>query len=200
MADGHFILASASPRRQELLRQAGYTFDVYPADLDEAALSKDLGPSDTARTLALAKAETIAAKFPNELVLAADTIVSFGEMVLGKAVDAKDARKMLRLLAGTTHLVITGVAAVRIADNFNRVTRIMTAVRMNPLTIQQIDNYVATNIWQGKAGSYGIQDKDPFCTRLSGYNTNIVGLPMTTTKAILQEAGIGPGTPEKPNV
>jgi len=193
MSAGHFILASASPRRQELLRQAGYVFDIVPADLDEAALSKDLGPSDTARTLALAKAEAIAPKFPDELVLAADTIVSFGEMVLGKAADANDARKMLRLLAGTTHLVITGVAAIRIADNFNRVTRITTAVRMKMMTHKQIDEYVATNIWQGKAGSYGIQDKDPFCIRLSGCDTNIVGLPMTTTRAILREAGIVPG-------
>jgi septum formation protein len=192
MSAGHFILASASPRRQELLRQAGYVFDIVPADLDEAALSKDLGPSDTARALALAKAEAIAPKFPDELVLAADTIVSFGEMVLGKAADANDARKMLRLLAGTTHLVITGVAAIRIADNFNRVTRITTAVHMKMMTHKQIDEYVATNIWQGKAGSYGIQDKDPFCIRLSGCDTNIVGLPMTTTRAILREAGIVP--------
>jgi len=195
MAVGHFILASASPRRQQLLREAGYQFDIVPANLDEAALAGDLGPSDTARTLALAKAEQVAPQFPDELVLAADTIVTFGEMVLGKAADADAARKMLRLLAGTTHLVITGVAAVRIADNFNRVTRVTTAVRMNPLTPQQIEAYIATNQWQGKAGSYGIQDADPFCTRVSGCNTNIVGLPMTTTRAMLREAGIEPNPP-----
>jgi septum formation protein len=166
-----------------------------PANLDELALSHGLGPSDTARTLALAKAEAIAPQYPDQLVLAADTIVTFGEIILNKADDADAARKMLRLLAGTTHLVITGVAAVRINDNFNRVTRIMTAVRMNPLTNKQIDDYVATNQWVGKAGSYGIQDTDPFCVRVSGCHTNIVGLPITTTKALLREAGIVPATP-----
>ena len=189
------ILASASPRRQQLLRDAGYEFTVEPASIDEDAAAReltarDLAPGDLAEYLARLKADTVASRFPDNVVLAADTVVAFAETVLGKPRDAADARRMLALLGGTVHSVITGVAVVQASANFSRHTRVLSAVHMRSLTEQEIAQYVASNQWQGKAGGYGIQDPDPFVTRTSGCLTNIVGLPMHTTAELLREAGI----------
>lgn len=161
-----------------------------------------MSPSDVARYLAESKCKTVAARHPDDVVLAADTVVAFGEKLLGKPKDAADARAMLQLLAGTTHLVITGVAVMHLAKNFTRITRVMSAVRMRFLTPGDIDRYIASNDWQGKAGGYGIQDADvspsdnpnssAFISRYAGSKTNIVGLPMTVTKQMLAEAGIKP--------
>ena len=113
---GRLILASASPRRQELLREAGYEFLSYPADVDEAAVARQksvtLSPENLAVHLAGIKARMVAERFPDDVVLAADTIVAMGSEILGKPLDANDARRILTLLSGTTHRVITGVAVV----------------------------------------------------------------------------------------
>lgn len=183
------ILASSSPRRQQLLTEAGYTFTIDPANIDET-VPADMLPSDVALYLAQAKAEVIANKYPDTVVLGADTVVAFGDRVLGKAADAADARNMLELLAGTTHIVITGVCVMHLSANFNKCRRMMSAVKMRALSRIEIDRYVDTNQWRGKAGAYGIQDSDPFVTRLSGSHTNIVGLPMMLVKEMLSEAGI----------
>jgi len=186
------ILASASPRRQSLLREAGYEFEVHPADLNEESFGQGLLPGDLAYKLAIAKAESVGAKFPNEVILAADTVVAFGDQPLGKPADAQAAKKMLSLLEGTTHILITGVAVFRQADGMFKSSRVLSAVRMNSLTQKQIDEYVAGNQWQGKAGGYGIQDPDPFVSRITGCHTNIVGLPMKTTAKLLDLFGIYP--------
>jgi len=192
------ILASASPRRQSLLAEAGYTFLVSPADIDERAFeSPGLLPAELAVKLAIAKANAVREKFPDDVVLAADTVVAFGDQALGKPADARHARWMLDLLSGTTHLVITGIAVVRhSADPLAapKAARVMSAVRMRWLSPEKIAGYVATGDWQGKAGGYGIQDNDPFVECLTGCHTNIVGLPMTTTKRMLHEAGIEPAS------
>jgi septum formation protein len=99
---------------------------------------------------------------------------------------------MLSLLSGTTHIVVTGISIICQATSFNMSERVMSAVRMRGLTRHQLDSYIAGNQWQGKAGGYGIQDDDPFVTRMTGCHTNIVGLPMITTKRLLQSAGIVP--------
>jgi septum formation protein len=184
------ILASASPRRQQLLKEAGYTFTVYPADIDEENVPPHFLPGDLAEYLARQKAAAVATRFPDDVILAADTVVAFAQTVLGKPKDPADAERMLRLLGGTAHSVITGVAVVRASANFFRHTRVLSAVHMRPLSDAEIAQYVASNEWQGKAGGYGIQDPDPFVTRTSGCHTNIVGLPMTTTAELLKEAGI----------
>ena len=186
------ILASASPRRQSLLREAGYEFDVKPADIDESAHFPALRPTELAKHLALTKAQAIAQHHPDDVVLAADTLVTFGERILGKPADADHAKKMLQLLAGTTHLVITGVAVVRIAENLAKTSRVISAVKMRALNDEEIDRYVASKQWEGKAGGYGIQDDDPFVTRMTGSHSNIVGLPMEETQWLLAEAGIHP--------
>jgi septum formation protein len=192
MPDPRLILASASPRRQSLLREAGYDFLVHPAEIDEENYPPGLLPHELARFLATAKADAVAPQYPDDVVLAADTVVGFGDMVVGKPADPEHARKMLELLSGTTHIVTTGVAVIHKARDFSRSTRIMTAIRMRPLTRQEIDQYVASNEWQGKAGGYGIQDPDPFVTRLAGSKTNVVGLPMSATRDLLAAAGIQP--------
>jgi len=186
------ILASASPRRQSLLRHAGFEFDVDPAEIDESAYPPSLLPSLVALHLAENKARAVSARHPDDVVLAADTVVAFGDQLLGKPADANHARKMLQLLSGTTHLVITGVCVTRRSTNFFKSTRVMSAVRMRFLTPAEIEQYVASGQWEGKAGGYGIQDQDPFVTRTAGSHTNIVGLPMSTSRALLAEAGITP--------
>ncbi len=189
-AGPRLILASSSPRRAELLREAGYNPIIDAAGIDEEAYAQQLHPSDLARHLAFAKAEAICPKYPDDVVLAADTIVTLGERVLGKARDAAEAKKMLSLLAGSTHIVITGVAVMRRRASLVLSAKVLSAVKMRALSREEIDDYVAKELWVGKAGGYGIQDPDPFVSRLSGCHTNIVGLPMTTTKRLLAEAGI----------
>jgi septum formation protein len=187
-----FILASASPRRQALLRDAGYVFEVDPPEVDETP-PPGLLPSKVALHLAQVKATAVAARHPDDVVLAADTVVAFGDTMLGKPVDAADARKMLKLLSGTTHIVITGVCVTRVSEPaFFKSTRVMSAVKMRQMTPGEIDRYVESKEWEGKAGGYGIQDKDPFVVRQSGSHTNIVGLPMSAARQLLEEAGIKP--------
>jgi septum formation protein len=184
------ILASSSPRRQSLLQEAGYSFTVVPADVDEEDYPRNVLPSAVAEHLAHLKAAAVAAKFPDDVVLGADTVVAFGDQLLGKAVDADDARRILRLLSGTTHLVITGIAVIHKSIGFERRTRVISAVRMRQISEESIERYIATGDWIGKAGAYGIQDSDPFVTRLTGSHTNIVGLPMGAAKELLADAGI----------
>lgn len=192
MTTRRLILASQSPRRQSLLSDAGYLFEIKPSDIDEESYPASILPTELAQLLAKTKAEKVSEEFPGDVVLAADTIVAFGDQILGKPKDAAHARKILELLAGTTHIVITGVSVICRATQFFRHTRVMSAVRMRLLTTAQIDRYIATNDWEGKAGGYGIQDKDPFVERIRGDFENIVGLPMKRVRALLAEAGIVP--------
>ena len=132
-------------------------------------------------------------KFPNDVVLAADTIVALNADVIGKPADADDARRILSRLSGTTHRVITGLVIVRRAAGVCLSQTVASTVQMRPLTPGQIEAYIATGQWEGKAGAYGIQDSDPFVARIDGCYTNIVGLPMTTTMELLRKAGINGG-------
>jgi septum formation protein len=195
------ILASASPRRQGLLREAGFAFTVDPADIDEDDVPPGLRPADLAEHLAAEKARVVATRHPGDVVvLAADTVVAHGDTALGKPADPDDARRMLRLLAGSTHRVITGVAVTRAAGGFARRTRVVSVVRMRELSAVEVDRYVESRQWEGKAGGYGLQDaagfptddpsKDPFVIAASGSPSNIVGLPMDETIELLSEAGL----------
>lgn len=184
------ILASASPRRRELLHEAGYEFQVHPAEVNEEDYPPAILPADLALHLARIKAETIAGQFTDDFVLAADTVVAFGDQILGKPHGEAHALQMLQLLSGTTHIVITGIALIRGVDHYLKTTRVMSCVRMRTLKDDEIKRYIATGDWQGKAGGYGIQDVDPFVTRVAGCHTNIVGLPMTSTRKLLDEAGV----------
>lgn len=186
------ILASASPRRQQLLREARFDFVVHPAEIDEDALLADTLPLDLARELAIRKARAVSAVYPQDAVLAADTVVAFGDRSLGKPVEEREALRMLELLAGTTHIVITAVSLLCPARKVEMTRHAMSAVRMRFLTKREIGDYVAGGEWRGKAGGYGIQDHDPFVTRVGGSWTNVVGLPMRVVKAMLTDAGVWP--------
>jgi septum formation protein len=194
LASPQFILASASPRRSELLTAAGYDFEVHPANIDEDDYPSKILPVDLSLRLAMLKAQAIAEQFPDAVVLAADTVVAFGDRSLGKPADEDEAAKMLQLLSGTTQIVITGLAVAHRAKSFNQFTRVMSAVRMRLLTTDEIHTYVESGDWKGKAGGYGIQDQraEAFVVRMTGSHTNIVGLPMKKTMELLKAAGVVP--------
>jgi len=173
------ILASRSPRRRKLLAQLGLDFEVHPSDLDENATNHRL-PEQLVEQLALEKARTVAARFPEALTLGADTIVVLDGDVLNKPADEAEARAMLRRLSGRTHTVYTGVALVHPASQREVVDYEATQVTFAPLTDAEIDAYVATGSPLDKAGAYGIQDDygAVFIRRIEGDYYNVVGLPL----------------------
>jgi len=192
MALARLILASASPRRQSLLREAGFEFIIHPADIDETLFPPHLNLPDLALYLATAKAEAVSGHYPGDVILGADTVVAHAEQWLSKPTDADDARRMLRLLSGTTHRVITGVCAIAPERKVRRAEAVISTVQMRPMSSWEIEAYIEGGEWRGKAGAYGIQDADPFVTRTTGSHTNIVGLPMETVVPLLGELGIHP--------
>jgi septum formation protein len=184
------ILASASPRRAALLRESGYEFAVHPADFDEDNYFGKLMPIQLATFLAKAKAEQIANRFGYEVTLAADTVVAFGDIALGTPGDEGEARQMIELLSGTTHVVITGVAVRCPARDIDLDCTVLSAVRMRVLTGRELDEYVASGRWKGKAGGYGIQDEHPIVTCVGGSVSNVIGLPMEQTRRLLEQADV----------
>lgn len=186
------VLASRSPQRVTLMRDAGYAFDTDPADIDESDVPAGLAAVGVARHLALAKARHVAGRHPDACVIGADTVVALGDELLGKPDDANHARRMIRSLSGTMHRVITGVAIVSPAAEV--VDHAESTVTMKSLTDSEIEAYVATGDWQGKAGGYGIQnhldvDADPFVACTSGPADNVIGLPMELIETMLTPSG-----------
>lgn len=190
MMSHRLILASASPRRQQLLREAGYGFTIEPADIDERAVPPGLSTDEVAEYLAVEKARVVAVrtKDADAVVLAADTVVSLDGRQLGKPQDADDAYNMLSSLSGTIHRVITGVCVRRREEQWVR--RATSTVQMRKLSDDEVVAYVAGRQWEGKAGGYGIQDEDPFVINMGGSLTNIVGLPMEETIELLTAADV----------
>lgn len=177
------VLASASPRRAELLRAAGIEFDVLPADVDETPRAGE-GPDAYVRRLAGEKARAVAAMARNYPVLAADTTVVAGEEILGKPADDTDARRMLARLSGRVHQVITGVALLHRGEL--HVDAESTAVEFAPMSAAEIEWYVATGEPRDKAGAYAIQGyASRFVTRIDGSYSNVVGLPMALVYQLL---------------
>ena len=184
------MLASASPRRRELLAGLGLEFDVVPAHADET-IADGTDPRDAACELARRKARIVAAR-TDAPVLAADTIVVAADGgILGKPAGASEARAMLRRLAGTTHRVITGVCLVTDGGKTLRDAADVTHVTMRELSPEEVEAYSGSGEPFGKAGGYAIQERgDRFVTRVQGSWTNVVGLPMELVGAMLAEAGI----------
>ena len=183
------MLASASPRRLELLAQVGITPDaVEPADIDETPLRKET-PRALALRLATRKVEAAAARRPDAYVLAADTVVAVGRRVLEKAADEAQERAFLALLSGRAHRVLTGVA-VRTPAGAVSSRLSETRVKLKRLTAQEIDGYVASGEWRGKAGGYGVQGlAGAWVTELHGSYTGVVGLPLYETLSLLEGRG-----------
>lgn len=180
------ILASASPRRSELLRNASIPFTVEPADVHEQPLANET-PLDYAQRLARDKASTIFARHPQAAVLGADTVVVVDEHLLEKPVDERDAARMLRLLSGRTHQVITGVCIV--APGFERTEAEVTEVTFAELSAEEIADYVATGEPMDKAGAYAIQGiASRWVERIAGCYFNVVGLPVPRVYRLLRAA------------
>jgi septum formation protein len=178
------ILASASPRRAELLRNAGISFTVDPAHVPEAPLA-DESPLDYARRLAREKTRAVFARHPQDTVLGADTIVVVSQLLLEKPTDADDAARMLCLLSGRHHQVITGVSVI--ASGFERTEAEMTQVFFNELSEQEIADYVRSGEPLDKAGAYGIQGMaSRWIGRVEGCYFNVVGLPVARVYRLLK--------------
>ena len=180
------ILASASPRRAELLRNAGIAFSVDPAHVPEQPLENE-PPQDYAKRLAREKARAVLARHPQDAVLGADTIVVIGGRVLEKPLDTDDAARMLRALSGRTHEVITGVCLA--AAGFERTQAESTRVTFAELSDQEIAGYVATGEPMDKAGAYAIQGiASRWAVRIEGCYFNVVGLPVPLVYGMLRQA------------
>jgi septum formation protein len=182
-------LASASPRRLELMRQIGLEPDlVLPAEIDETPLAGET-PRRLALRLAKAKAALIGGRAPGAFVLAADTVVAAGRRLLGKPEGAEEAARMLRLLSGRAHRVVTAVAAA--APDGRKGARLAeTRVKFKRLTEAEVAAYVASGEWEGKAGGYGVQGRaGAFVVSLNGSYSGVVGLPLYETLSLL--VGLG---------
>ncbi len=183
------VLASASPRRLDLLRQIGIVpGSVDPAHLDESPKSGEL-PAPHARRLAEEKARAVVSRNPGCFILAADTVVACGRRILPKAEDAATARKCLTFLSGRRHRVHGGVCLIS-PDGRLRLRVVSTVVSFKRLTPAEIESYMASGEWDGKAGGYAIQGLAArFVTSVSGSYSNIVGLPLCETAAMLDGLG-----------
>lgn len=194
------LLASASPRRRELLERIGIPLDVVPVDVDESPVPGE-APERLARRLARAKALAARARAEGRPVLAADTIVVLGGEILGKPRDGADARRMLRLLSGRWHEVLTAVALLlpdgRLLDGIGR-----TAVRFAALQDEEIERYAGSREPYDKAGAYALQGIAAwFVEEVRGSVTNVIGLPLEETRRLFAAAGLAipplrePGSP-----
>lgn len=184
------VLASASPRRLDLLRQIGLVPDsVDPADIDETPLPRELPPHHAAR-LALAKARAVADRHPDAVVLAADTVVACGRRILPKAETESQARSCLSLLSGRRHRVLGGVALL-IPGAERPIERLVrTDVTFKPLSHEEAESYIASGEWHGKAGGYAIQGRAAAYVRwIGGSYSNVVGLPLFEVAGMLRGAG-----------
>ena len=187
---GMLVLASASPRRQELLTNAGIPFKAQPAHINEDPLPRE-DPRACAERLAREKAFAIAKLRPNDVVLGADTVVVVNGQNLGKPADRADAARMLRMLSGRTHVVITGVALV-VAGQCSCGSD-ATAVEMSDMSAEDIADYVATDEPMDKAGAYAIQGiASRWIPRIQGDYSNVVGLPIALVWRMLKAAGVQP--------
>ncbi len=185
------ILASASPRRKQLLAEAGYKFTSVCPDIDESAFPAErISPCEYVRRLALAKAKNVAAGHPDCLVIGADTVVDFNGEIIGKPADAEEAEQITKKLFSAPHKVITAVAIVRIIDGTEIVESDTTTVHPKQMTAEQIAEHIKSGSWRDKAGAYAIQEgDDEFIEKIEGSLTNVMGLPMELLQSVL--AGLG---------
>lgn len=203
------ILASGSYGRRELLKYAGYQFDILPSDIDEDDGKTATDPRKYVAELAWQKAKAVSEKLagshgqlpvvsgpptshapdPQEsgLILAADSTVWHQGRIIGKPVDEADARQILGSLAGTTHELWTGVCLWRQRDGVQVCWQEQSTLYFQPLTAAELDHLIATKVWEGKAGGYGIESHgDPYLTVKTGTISNVIGLPMESLRSVLE--------------
>ena len=187
-----YVLASASPRRKELLLEVIPDFEIIPSAFDEGQVQGDLPPHILVKKLAEGKAKDVALRPENDgkIVLGSDTVVAFGKNALGKPKDERDAKEMLGALSGKKHHVYTGVCLVQAKAGeiiWQKTAAAKTAVYFEKLTDEFIDEYVAGGSPMDKAGAYGIQDGG-LVKKIKGSYSNVVGLPVELVKKIVQKA------------
>ncbi len=183
------ILASASPRRAELLRQLKLEFEVVPSDATEV-FDEHLSPLEICQLNAHRKARVIAKKIPDALVLGADTLVFLDRKIFGKPADKAEAKNMLRQLQGRTHQVVTGVSLIHLRAHAERMFAVSTDVLFRPLTLGQIDEYLSKMNPLDKAGAYAIQENgELIVSEISGSLSNVVGLPVERVESELAAWG-----------
>ena len=181
------ILASASPRRKELLDQVGIKYEVLPSNVEEHIEDMEGTPAEKAEKLAYLKARDVASKLKDCLVLGADTIVVVDNEVLGKPKDLDDAKSMLSRLSGKEHQVITGVALIDTNKNIELVSHETTSVKFRKLTSRMINSYLAAQEPMGKAGAYAIQGFGALLIEgINGCYSNVVGLPLTKLSKMIE--------------
>jgi septum formation protein len=182
------ILASRSPRRRELLGEAGYSFEVIPPDDSaECGMCSGENPAQMVARLAYQKAANVAVKVKAGVVLGCDTVAECDGQILGKPRDAEDARQMLQILSGREHRVLSGLCLWKISGGSPIVRVATTILRMDPLTSDQLDDYLRNGQWEGKAGAFGYQDRLGWVHVLEGSESNVVGLPMELLAEMLRE-------------
>jgi septum formation protein len=187
-----YVLASASPRRKELLSNVVEAFEIIPSDFDEAQITGDLSPKKLVKKLAEGKASDVAFRKENEgkIVLGSDTVVAFGKKVLGKPKDEADATDMLKTLSGKKHYVYTGVCLVKVKAGeivWQKTAAAKTAVYFEKLSDEFIASYVAGGSPMDKAGAYGIQDGG-LVKRIKGSYSCVVGLPVELVEKMVKKA------------
>jgi nucleoside triphosphate pyrophosphatase len=183
------VLASMSPRRRELMTARGYEFETIDPPFEEPdAASPHVPPANHVESLAFFKARSVSKQFPEHVILAADTIAYLHGEIIGKPIDRKDARRILEEMSDSTHEVLTGVALYAPKSGRRRITHDVTRLRLRELSGKEIEAYLDTGEWIGKAGAYGIQDQgDKFVERVDGSFTNVVGLPMELVERLFVE-------------
>ncbi len=183
-----FIVASASPRRREILENAGYTFEIKPSDADET-VEEGLSPEETVCELSRRKALAVLSDNPTAVVFGCDTVVALDGQILGKPENDEDAKRMLRTLSGRRHTVSTGVC---IADINNiKIFSNTTEVEFYPLSEETVESYVGTGECSDKAGAYGIQGYGRVLVKeIKGDYFSVMGLPVSETARVLKEFGI----------
>jgi septum formation protein len=180
------ILASASPRRRQLLAEAGYAFEVEPSDVPEPDPASETSPAEYAAHLAWRKAMAVARRRGSGLILAADTVCAVGSQILNKPADRADAERMIRLQEGHDTDVITGLC-LYLADRDEWLGAVeVSVVRFRPLSDPERKAYLDSGRWEGKSGAYGVQDRDPFVSVVRGSFSNVVGLPMERLASLLR--------------
>lgn len=182
------ILASRSPRRRQLLADAGYDFDVIePGDEAECGLCSGENPAQLVARLAYQKAADVARRVQSGIVLGCDTVAECNGQILGKPADEEHARQMLISLRGRVHQVLSGLCLWPVPDGGPQVRVTVTKLEMDPLSDGQIAAYVAGGQWEGKAGAFGYQDRLGWVRVLQGSESNVVGLPLETLAEMLGE-------------
>ncbi len=190
--DYDLILASSSPRRRDYLEKMGVRFVIMKPDADETIMVGE-SPSDYVARMAAEKAQIIADLHPGEVVLAADTIVVCHDMIIGKPTDREDAKRILRLLSGRTHEVMSAVCIIK--DEVEKNFTVTTEVTFAPLSEELIDTYVASGECDDKSGAYAVQGiASMFVSKVSGSVSAVVGLPICQVREALAEFGIKPRT------